>query len=76
MQADQENYCPNMVDTFGAPYKDGTLSQGGYSSHVRAHEYFVFKIPDNIESAIAAPMLCAGALQLLPNACDVYDIGM
>ncbi|KJX94890.1 NADP-dependent alcohol dehydrogenase like protein [Zymoseptoria brevis] len=59
-KADQENYCPNMVDTYGAPYSDGTISQGGYSSHMRAHEYFTFKIPDNIESEIAAPMLCAG----------------
>ncbi|OQO12968.1 hypothetical protein B0A48_02432 [Cryoendolithus antarcticus] len=59
-KADQENYCPNGVDTYGAPYKDGTIAQGGYSSHMRAHEYFTFKIPDNIETAIAAPMLCAG----------------
>lgn len=59
-KADQENYCPNTVDTYGAPYKDGTISMGGYSSHMRAHEYFTFKIPDNVESAIAAPMLCAG----------------
>jgi alcohol dehydrogenase (NADP+) len=27
---------------------------------MRAHEYFTFKIPDNIETSIAAPMLCAG----------------
>lgn len=59
-KADQENYCPNQVDTYGAPYPDGTISQGGYSSHIRAHEYFTFKIPDNIETHIAAPMLCAG----------------
>ncbi|PSK60395.1 NADP-dependent alcohol dehydrogenase 7 [Elsinoe australis] len=59
-KADQENYCPNSVDTYGAPYKDGTISMGGYSSHIRAHEYFTFKIPDNIPSEIAAPMLCAG----------------
>jgi alcohol dehydrogenase (NADP+) len=59
-KADQENYCPNSIDTYGAPYPDGTISQGGYSSHIRANDYFVFKIPDNIESSIAAPMLCAG----------------
>jgi len=49
-----------MVDTYGAPYKDGTISQGGYSSHMRAHEYFTFKIPENIPTEVAAPMLCAG----------------
>lgn len=43
-----------------APYPDGTISQGGYSSHVRAHEYFTFKIPDKLSTEVAAPMLCAG----------------
>ena len=47
-------------DTYGAPYEDGTIAQGGYASHVRAHEYFTFKIPDNIESKDAGPMMCAG----------------
>ncbi|KAI1737921.1 chaperonin 10-like protein [Xylaria scruposa] len=45
-QSDNENYCPHMVDTYDGRYPDGTVSQGGYSSHIRAHEYFVFKIPD------------------------------
>jgi len=59
-KADQENYCPSSVDTYGAEYKDGTVSQGGYASHIRAHEYFTFPIPDSIPSVIAAPMMCAG----------------
>lgn len=59
-KADQENYCPNQIDTYGAEYKDGTVSQGGYASHIRAHEYFTFKIPDNISSEDAASMMCAG----------------
>lgn len=54
-----------LVDTYGAPYPkevdpDETLSQGGFASHIRAHEYFVFPIPDAIPSHFAAPMLCAG----------------
>ncbi|MCJ1278086.1 hypothetical protein MMC21_005900 [Puttea exsequens] len=59
-KADQENYCPNKVDTYGAPYEDGTIAQGGYASHIRAHEYFTFPIPDNIETKDAGPMMCAG----------------
>ncbi|TVY68871.1 NADP-dependent alcohol dehydrogenase [Lachnellula suecica] len=70
-----ENYCPHMVDTYGAPYnldeghsdkpmkdKSGNqiFSQGGYSSHSRVHEYFVFPIPENIPSIEAGPMMCAG----------------
>ena len=64
-KTDNENYCPHMVDTYGAPYPksedpDETVSQGGYASHIRAHEYFTFPIPDEIPSHLAAPMLCAG----------------
>jgi alcohol dehydrogenase (NADP+) len=63
---DQENYCPNQVDTYGAEYSDGTVSQGGYSSHIRAHEYFTFPIPDNLADELAAPMLCAGITVFSP----------
>jgi len=64
-KSDNENYCPHMVDTYGAPYPkeedpDETISQGGYASHIRAHEYFTFPIPDAIPSIEAAPMMCAG----------------
>ncbi|KAI1129785.1 alcohol dehydrogenase [Nemania abortiva] len=64
-KSDNENYCPHKVDTYGAPYPKGVdvdevISQGGYSSHIRAHQYFVFPIPDAIPSHLAAPMLCAG----------------
>ena len=58
-KADQENYCPNTIDTYGAPYPDGTIAQGGYASHMRAHEYFTFKIPDGIPTELAAPMVCS-----------------
>jgi len=57
---DNENYCPKQIDTYGAPSTDGTITQGGYASHIRAHEYFTFKIPDAIPTYQAAPMLCAG----------------
>jgi alcohol dehydrogenase (NADP+) len=59
-KANQENYCPQKVDTYGARYPDGSLSYGGYASHIRAHEYFVFQIPEKLDTVIAAPMLCAG----------------
>jgi len=42
------------------------FSQGGYSSHTRVHEQFVFKIPDNIPSVEAAPMMCAGLTTYSP----------
>ncbi|MCJ1304232.1 hypothetical protein MMC08_007044 [Hypocenomyce scalaris] len=65
-KSDNENYCPHLVDTYNTPYPDGTISQGGYSSHIRAHEYFTFPIPDNIPSEMAAPMMCAGLTTYSP----------
>lgn len=54
------------TDTYGAKYEDGTLAQGGYASHIRAHEYFTFPIPESIPTNIAAPMLCAGLTTFAP----------
>ena len=59
-KSDNENYCPHKVDTYGAPYEDGTIAQGGFASHIRAHEYFTFPIPDEIPTHEAGPMMCAG----------------
>jgi alcohol dehydrogenase (NADP+) len=57
----------NMLDTYNAPYPDGTIAQGGYASHVRAHG--VLHLPDtqNIPSEIAAPMMCAGLTTWSPS---------
>jgi alcohol dehydrogenase (NADP+) len=54
------------TDTYNSFYPDGTLAQGGYSSHIRAHEHFTFPIPDALESELAAPMLCAGLTAYSP----------
>lgn len=61
-----ENFCPKLVDTYNAQYEDGSWAHGGFASHIRAHEYFTFKIPDKLESAIAAPLLCAGLTTYSP----------
>ncbi|KAL7819398.1 GroES-like protein [Trichoderma aethiopicum] len=58
---DNETYCKHQIDAYGAPYLDtGFTTQGGYSSHTRIHEYWTYPIPDALESADVAPMLCAG----------------
>jgi len=64
-----------MEDTYNAAYPDGYISQGGYASHIRVHEYFTFKIPDNIPSALAAPMMCAGLTSYSPLVRAKYDPG-
>lgn len=57
-----------MEDTYNAKYPNGDEAQGGYASHIRAHEYFIFIIPDNIPSELAAPMMCAGLTSYSPLA--------
>lgn len=52
-----------MVLTLAA---DGVMAQGGYSSVIRAHDRYVFAIPEAIESEHAAPMLCAGLTVFSP----------
>ncbi|OCL09013.1 NADP-dependent alcohol dehydrogenase C [Glonium stellatum] len=55
-----ENHCSGMVGTYGSVYPDGSKSYGGYADYNRTPSHFVFKIPESIPSADAAPMLCAG----------------
>jgi alcohol dehydrogenase (NADP+) len=61
-----ENYCPKMVDTYNAQYEDGSWAHGGFASHIRAHEYFTFRIPDELETEAVAPLLCAGITTYSP----------
>ncbi|CCM01153.1 uncharacterized protein FIBRA_03201 [Fibroporia radiculosa] len=65
-KSDYENYCPSEIETYNGEYPDGIITQGGYSTAIRAHERFVFPIPDEIESAHAASMLCAGLTVFSP----------
>jgi len=59
-KSDNEQYCPEQVDTYNAKFPDGVEAQGGYSTVIRTHDRFVFAIPDAIKLEDAAPMLCAG----------------
>ena len=62
-----EQYCLNgMVGTYGAADRDGTITQGGYSTHVVVSEHFVVGIPDGLELDVAAPLLCAGITTFSP----------
>ncbi len=49
--AGDEQYCLNgMVGTYGATDRDGTVTQGGYSTHVVVDADFVLAVPDGIDS--------------------------
>ncbi|WP_461164490.1 NAD(P)-dependent alcohol dehydrogenase [Arthrobacter sp. R4-81] len=63
----EEQYCLNgMIGTYGAVDRDGTVTQGGYSSHVVVTEDFVVSIPEGLELDVAAPLLCAGITTYSP----------
>lgn len=64
----RENYCSNKgrCDTYNGEYLNGGKSYGGHATYHRAPGHFVFKIPDGISSAHAAPMLCAGVTTFVP----------
>ena len=63
-----EQFCPNQVLTYGSPDKHGTapVTYGGYSESVVVDERFVLRIPDNLDLAGAAPLLCAGITTYSP----------
>ncbi|KAF3480706.1 NADP-dependent alcohol dehydrogenase 6 [Arthroderma uncinatum] len=55
-----------MVGTYNGKYPDGSKSYGGYADYWRGPAWFVFKIPDGLPSAIAAPLLCGGTTVFSP----------
>lgn len=65
--AGEEQYClKGNTGTYGAVDRDGSITQGGYSTHVVVTEDFVLRIPEGIELDAAAPLLCAGITTYSP----------
>ncbi|MEU6425047.1 NAD(P)-dependent alcohol dehydrogenase [Microbispora sp. NPDC046973] len=62
-----EQYCvKGMVPTYGGVDRDGTVTQGGYSTHIVVDADFVLSVPEGIDLAAAAPLLCAGITTYSP----------
>jgi propanol-preferring alcohol dehydrogenase len=54
-RAGRENLCD-------APLFTGYTRDGGYASHVAADARYAFPLPDGIDDAALAPLLCAGLI--------------
>jgi uncharacterized zinc-type alcohol dehydrogenase-like protein len=68
-RAGMEQYCLNGgVGTYASVDRDGTITQGGYSTHVVVDEDFVLRVPESIPFEKAAPLLCAGITTYSPLA--------
>jgi uncharacterized zinc-type alcohol dehydrogenase-like protein len=67
--AGKENYClKGNTGTYTAVDRDGSITQGGYSTHIVVVEDFVLKVPESIPFEKAAPLLCAGVTTFSPLA--------
>ncbi len=65
--AGEEQFCvKGNTGTYGAKDRDGTVTQGGYSTHVVVTEDFVVRIPEALALDVAAPLLCAGITTFSP----------
>jgi alcohol dehydrogenase, propanol-preferring len=54
-RSDRENLCDTPTFT-------GYTRDGGYASHAVADARFCFPLPDDVDAAEAAPLLCAGLI--------------
>jgi alcohol dehydrogenase (NADP+) len=62
-----EQYClQGMVATYAGTDRDGSTTQGGYSTHVVVDADYVLSVPESIDAAAAAPLLCAGITTYAP----------
>ncbi|WP_376692245.1 NAD(P)-dependent alcohol dehydrogenase [Wenzhouxiangella sp. EGI_FJ10409] len=63
-----EQYCTggNVLTYNGQDLHDGSKTYGGYSEDVVVSDRFVVRIPDGLDPAAAAPLLCAGITTYSP----------
>jgi len=64
-----EQFCePGMVGTYNSPdkYLPNVQTYGGYSESIVVDENYVLSIPENLDLAATAPLLCAGITTYSP----------
>src|SRR6476659_3179960 len=64
-----EQYCENAaVGTYGAKdaRNDGAITQGGYATSIVVDRHYVLRVPEALDPAAAAPLLCAGITTYSP----------
>ena len=64
----EEQFCAEgMTMTYSSPdRRDGVITCGGYSDHILVRQEFVCSLPDGLDQARAAPLLCAGITTYSP----------
>jgi len=66
-KANVEQFCPDVTFTYNSPDKHlGGVTYGGYSENIVVDEKFVLRVPENLDLAGVAPLLCAGITTYSP----------
>lgn len=66
-QAGLEQFCAHATFTYNSPEKHiGGPTYGGYSDSIVVNQRFVLRVPENLDPAAAAPLLCAGITTYSP----------
>ncbi len=64
---DEQNYCEKgFTLTYNSPDPAEGFTKGGYSQDIVVPEHFVLRMPDNLDLAASAPLLCAGITTYSP----------
>ena len=62
-----QNYClKGNVQTYNGRHYDQEPTYGGYAQEIVVDQNYVLKIPENLDMAQAAPLLCAGVTVYSP----------
>ncbi|KAI9188882.1 hypothetical protein H9P43_000304 [Blastocladiella emersonii ATCC 22665] len=62
----KDNVCANGVFTYNSTHPSGRVAYGGYAEGIRVPSEFAFVLPAALDSAVAAPLLCAGVTVYAP----------
>jgi len=67
-QTNVEQFCTSgAIFTYNSPDKHlGGVTYGGYSENIVVNENFVLRVPENLDLAGVAPLLCAGITTYSP----------
>jgi len=66
-QAGLEQYCPTFTLTYNSPDPHtGQMTYGGYSNRIVVDQRFVLRVPEKLDLAAVAPLLCAGITTYSP----------
>jgi uncharacterized zinc-type alcohol dehydrogenase-like protein len=62
-----EQFCGGGVFTYGSEDRHlGGMTFGGYSESITVDQHFVLRVPEHIDAAAVAPLLCAGITTYSP----------